>query len=396
MARRDAYVVAAAVIAVLCISSLRLSTSRSRAAPPPVAHAAALTELGLVAERLATTAARQEKTLASLASSASATRSAVAAFERGDALARAPSAAAPAADGATVDGARAPFVFVAGLEGTGHHWYKSLFEQCGRRCRPSLVGPLAWQRAAAVFNSKMAADAPAAELAAAAAAREAGEGPGATTWILNALGGRNDDAMAALKKRAPLAWTEGEGMASYPRAPAPRPNWWGTPTPDHKALQMPSLGALADAFRDGAPAAAQLRVSLATRDAAAIVRSVCDKRNFAKSVGGCASEVAILALGAGALAAQVDALPPPPLALCDHFAFEDLAKGDAAALARLGPFLGLDDAGALARRVKAPHTPSAPGPKDAKGQRDRATLVAQLAAAQDSAVAACARQRRRA
>jgi hypothetical protein len=176
---------------------------------------------------------------------------------------------------------------------------------------------------------------------------------------------------------------------------------------------MPSLGALADAFRDGAPAAAQLRVSLATRDAAAIVRSVCDKRNFAKSVrgrrsfcstftrafsqvGGCASEVAILALGAGALAAQVDALPPPPLALCEHFAFEDLAKGDAAALARLGPFLGLDDAGALARRVKAPHTPSAPGPKDAKGQRDRATLVAQLAAAQDSAVAACARQRRRA
>jgi hypothetical protein len=49
---------------------------------------------------------------------------------------------------------------------------------------------------------------------------------------------------------------------------------------------MPSLGALADAFRDGAPAAAQLRVSLATRDAAAIVRSVCDKRNFAKSVRG--------------------------------------------------------------------------------------------------------------
>ncbi|KAH8043771.1 hypothetical protein JL722_15017 [Aureococcus anophagefferens] len=286
MARRDAYVVAGAVIAVLCISSLRLSTSRSRAAPPPVAHAAALTELGLVAERLATTAARQESTLASLASSASATRSAVAAFERGD-------------------------------------------------------------RAAAVFNSKMAADAPAAELAA-RRAREAGEGPGATTWILNALGGRNDDAMAALKKRAPLAWTEGEGMASYPRAPAPR--------------------------------LVSSRPSVASQEL----------------VGGCASEVAILALGAGALAAQVDALPPPPLALCDHFAFEDLAKGDAAALARLGPFLGLDDAGALARRVKAPHTPSAPGPKDAKGQRDRATLVAQLAAAQDSAVAACARQRRRA
>ncbi|KAK7250283.1 hypothetical protein SO694_00007241 [Aureococcus anophagefferens] len=386
MARRDAYVVAGAVIAVLCISSLRLSTSRSRAAPPPVAHAAALTELGLVAERLATTAARQEKTLASLASSASATRSAVAAFERGDvadgaaaaraaeatrgggggasvarpsperararaaeravaeALARAPSAAAPAADGATVDGARA-FVFVAaGLEGTGHHWYKSLFEQCGRRCRPSLVGPLAWQRAAAVFNSKMAADAPAAELAARRAGGEGGEGPGATTWILNALGGRNDDAMAALKKRAPLAWTEGEGMASY-RARRRATVFFG------RRRRFAGTGR---------------RLRVRGRDP----RSP------------------------RALAAQVDALPPPPLALCDHFAFEDLAKGDAAALARLGPFLGLDDAGALAR-VKRQPRPPAPGPKDAKGQRDRATLVAQLAAAQDRRRRR-ARQRRRA
>ena len=315
-------------------------------------------------------------------------------------------------------------LFVAGLEGTGHHWYKSLFEQCGRRCRPSLVGPLAWQRAAAVFNSKMAADAPAAELAAAAAAREAGEGPGATTWILNALGGRNDDAMAALKKRAPLAWTEGEGMASYPRAPAPRP------FSSRPSVASQELVGHADAGPQGAPDAeprrprgrvprrrarggpaprvsrdARRRGHRALRLRQAQLRQVRPRPAFRVvplflrerfQVGGCASEVAILALGAGALAAQVDALPPPPLALCEHFAFEDLAKGDAAALARLGPFLGLDDAGALARRVKAPHTPSAPGPKDAKGQRDRATLVAQLAAAQDSAVAACARQRRRA
>ncbi|KAH8074339.1 hypothetical protein JL721_1894 [Aureococcus anophagefferens] len=305
------------------------------------------------------------KTLASLASSASATRSAVAAFERGDvadgaAAARAAEATAlrrgdgapravaearrarrrgarrrrGAGPGAVRRGARggrrhrdAPLVFVAGLEGTGHHWYKSLFEQCGRRCRPSLARRTP---------------------------RRGGRGPGATTWILNALGGRNDDAMAALKKRAPLAWTEGEGMASYP--------------PRRATVFFSAERRFAEL----------LRVSLATRDAAAIVRSVCDKRNFAKSVRGRRRR------------------PPPPLALCDHFAFEDLAKGDAAALARLGPFLGLDDAGALARRVKAPHTPSAPGPKDAKGQRDRATLVAQLAAAQDSAVAACARQRRRA
>ncbi|KAH8047465.1 hypothetical protein JL722_13094 [Aureococcus anophagefferens] len=104
----------------------------------------------------------------------------------------------------------------------------------------------------------MAADAPAAELAAAAAAREAGEGPGATTWILNALGGRNDDAMAALKKRAPLAWTEGEGMASYPRAPAPRP-FSSRPSVASQELTRHASGstsraetrALADAARAG-------------------------------------------------------------------------------------------------------------------------------------------------
>ena len=170
---------------------------------------------------------------------------------------------------------------------------------------------------------------------------------------------------------------------------------WGTPTPDHKALQMPSMVALADALGAGAPAAAQLRVALATRDPAAIARSVCDKRNFAKSVGGCASEIAILVLGAGALAAQLDALPPPPLAVCDHFAFEALAQADAAALEDLGAFLGLGDVPQLAKRVKAPHSPASAGPRDDKGQRDRATLVAHLGAAQRAAVDACARQRQR-
>ena len=65
-----------------------------------------------------------------------------------------------------------PFVFVAGLEGTGHHWWKAFWEQCGAKARPSLLGPLAWQRAAAVFNAKMALDLPASKLMAEAARAE--------------------------------------------------------------------------------------------------------------------------------------------------------------------------------------------------------------------------------
>jgi hypothetical protein len=59
----------------------------------------------------------------------------------------------------TTGHARAVFLFIAGLEGTGHHWYASLFEQCGKaRCRHTNVGSLAWQRSAARFRSKMAGD----------------------------------------------------------------------------------------------------------------------------------------------------------------------------------------------------------------------------------------------
>ena len=39
----------------------------------------------------------------------------------------------------------------------------------------------------------------------------------------------------------------------------------------------------------------------------------------------------------------------------------------------------------LAKRVKAPHSPASAGPRDDKGQRDRATLVAHLGAAQRAA-----------
>ena len=71
----------------------------------------------------------------------------------------------------------------------------------------------------------MAADAPAAALAADAARAEASEAPEAC-YALNTLGGRNDEAQRLLRARAPaLPWTEGEGMGSYPnwRRAAPSP-----------------------------------------------------------------------------------------------------------------------------------------------------------------------------
>ena len=128
-------------------------------------------------------------------------------------------------------------------------------------------------------------------------------------------------------------------MGSYP-------NWWGTPTPDHKALQMPDVSYVADALRG--VQGAQLRIVLLTREASQIVRSVCDKRNFAKSVGGCAAEVQILSLGAGILAAQLDALPPPPSVICEHVRFGKLQAGDADTLERLSVLSGIDDAARVA------------------------------------------------
>ena len=291
--------------------------------------------------------------------------------------------------GLRVDG-RMPFVFVAGLEGTGHHWYKALYVECGEaRCAPSLVGPLAWQRAAAVFTNEMAADAPAAELAAEAAAREASGT--ATLYCLNSLGHKHSErvkeAIAALEKKgAPVPWNnKPPGMGSYP-------NTGGA----DKALHMPSMAFLAEALSAaGARETSQLRIVVSTRDPAAIAKSVCDNRHFAKAAGGCATEIAMLVLGAAAVAAQLDALPPPPDAVCEAFAFEDLVANDAAALAALGAFLGLDDVAALAEKIKGAKYPTKAGPRGAREKRERATLVAQLDAAQRAAVGACARQRDR-
>ena len=278
-----------------------------------------------------------------------------------------------------------PFVFVAGLEGTGHHWWKAFWEQCGSKARPSLLGPLAWQRAAAVFNAKMALDLPASKLMTEAARAEVSQP--ATVYALNTLGGRNDEAMRLLKASAPgqqLPWSEGEGMGSYP-------NWWGTPTPDHKALQMPDVTYLGDALRG--VQGAQLRIVLLTREASQIVRSVCDKRNFAKSVGGCAAEVQILALGAGILSTQLEALPPPPSVICEHVRFGKLQAGDAETLERLSVLSGIDDAARVAKRVRAPPSPpGGAGPKTERARRDREQLVGVLARAQEAAVSACARQ----
>lgn len=171
----------------------------------------------------------------------------------------------------------------AGVEGTGHHWYKALFEHCGKAaCRPTQVGPLSWQRSAAIFNSKLGAEAPARE-AASASARDDLESAtnDLALFALNTLGGLNDAATAKLQaKNVDLGWAQGEGMMSYP-------NWWSSP---NKALQMPSLLAMSDALaatHDAADKRAQLRVVLTTRDAASIVASVCDNRNFGREAGGC-------------------------------------------------------------------------------------------------------------
>lgn len=175
-----------------------------------------------------------------------------------------------------------PFVFVGGIEGTGHHWYKALFEACGKTyCRPSKVGPLGWQRSAAFFASKMKSEAPARKFAAMALEKDlASAGPDLALYALNTLGGLNDAAMADIETavgRDAVAWTQGEGMMSYP-------NWPAWP---NKALQMPNVLAISDTLVTSRNA--QLRLALTTRDADAIVNSVCLKRNFAKDAGGCVS-----------------------------------------------------------------------------------------------------------
>ena len=170
-------------------------------------------------------------------------------------------------------------------------------------------------------------------------------------------------------------------MGSYP-------NWWGTPTPDHKALQMPDVTYLGDALRG--VQGAQLRIVLLTREASQIVRSVCDKRNFAKSVGGCAAEVQILSLGAGILSTQLEALPPPPSVICEHVRFGKLQAGDAETLERLSVLSGIDDAArvAICARARRRRRPAGPGPRRSGPARPGAKPSGVLARAQEAAVSA--------
>lgn len=287
-----------------------------------------LEPLATLAKRLSETAARQEAALAGQRAEVLALRARLDVVK--GSKSDVPFVKAPDSDGPVV-----PFVFVAGIEGTGHHWYKAVFEACGRSCAPTKVGPLSWQRSAAVFTSKMDAHR-VAKTEAVEAARADLAKDGIAFFALNTLGGLNDAAMADVKRSgADLPWTQGEGMLSYP-------NWWSSP---NKALQMPDVLAMSEAIQEAATPSRtpQLRVALTTRDSASVVNSVCHKRNFAKDAGGCATEVAMLVLGAAALVAQIMALPPPPAAVCRHFLFQDLQAADATALKTLGSFLRLDD-----------------------------------------------------
>ena len=313
------------------------------------------------------------------------------------------------------------FVFFAGVEGTGHHFYKALTERCEalQRCRPSKVGPLAWQGAAALFANKPRARAAIARAARAAAAEEVASarlaGLAAETFpllVLNTLGRTTNDEALALLDEADRAWTQGVGMLSYP-------NWWASP---NKALQMPELPLAAAAAR---AARAPLRVVVQTRDARAVVRSVCEKRKFGRQNGGCAVEVAMLVAGAHALASQLDALggdaldavpadgvpaggAPPPLDVAvAHFPMEGFAaerggggggsrgarRVDARVAQRFGAFLGLEDI--ATQLVEAALASAAGGSSSRLGEQlseeDHAALAEPLERAQAEIVRAASR-----
>ena len=295
------------------------------------------------------------------------------------------------------------FVFFAGVEGTGHHFYKALTERCEalQRCRPSKVGPLSWQSAAALFANKPASRAAIARAARAAAAEEVASarlaGLAAETFpllVLNTLGRYTNDEAIALLAEPDRAWTQGVGMLSYP-------NWWASP---NKALQMPELPLAAAAARD---ARAPLRVIVQTRDARAVVRSVCEKRKFGRQNGGCAVEVAMLVAGAHALATQLDALGSDDAldVAVAHFPMEGFAaernggsarrarRADAAVAQRFGAFLGLEDI--ATQLVEAALASAAGGSSSRLGEQlseeDRIALAEPLEHAQAEIVRAASR-----
>mmetsp|Transcript_14909 Transcript_14909/g.48347 ORF Transcript_14909/g.48347 Transcript_14909/m.48347 type:complete len:323 (+) Transcript_14909:121-1089(+) len=278
----------------------------------------------------------------------------------------------------------APYVFVAGVEGTGHHWFTSFFGKCKKagECESSDVGILEWQWVIAQIKEQPDAARFAVRAAAAAAAREAATGSRALR-VLNTMGtGRKPDLVeeyrrsnitiicsASLqKKEAPNCGKFTDGEQSYPN--------YGGP---HKPEQMPEMGFLATALG----AHGQLRVVVLTRDAAAIAASVCDHRHFGgPGPSACAKELELLSKAARLIAAQVAALPAT--VLCDHYDQEDLTDATRGGLARLGAYLEID-APTFAAATNAGHAPSKPEPP----HPERDALVAALKEAQEGAAAAC-------
>ena len=306
------------------------------------------------------------------------------------------------------DRPRVPFVFFAGVEGTGHHWHAAMFNKCrvdpGCEAKRSLVGPFSWQRAAATWVSKMTTESLAATLGAEAAASEAAASVG-SYYAVNAF--QKDfhaKAITAIEAKGRAAYPQPGQMMSYPS--------YGDTKGVAKALKMPDMTYMAQALERGAPATSQLRVCLTTRNASDIVESVCDHRHFG---GTCPREIAILTLAASAITTQILELPPPPFAVCETYALEDLEGRTATALElsatfkRFGAFLNVDadKAATFARAATKKHGPrrhlnltTAAGVGKADlaleaNSPERAALVEKLRRAQAAAVTVCERHGKR-
>ena len=294
-----------------------------------------------------------------------------------------------------------PYVFVAGVEGTGHHWFTSFFKHCSKagECESSEVGVFEWQWVLAQIKKKPDAAQFAVRAAAAAAAREGRQPASAPRGrakaanpralrVLNTMGAGHSKKLAKQYRRSnvtiicsadfhgkggrPNCQGLADGEQSYPN--------YGGP---HKPEQMPEMGFLATALG----AHGQLRVVVLTRDAAAIAASVCDHRHFGgPGPSACATELELLAKAARLIAAQVLALPAT--VLCDHYDQEDLTDATRGGLARLGAYLEID-APTFAAATNAGHAPSKPEPP----HPGRDALIAALDDAQDAAAAACLARR---
>ena len=297
----------------------------------------------------------------------------------------------------------APYVFVAGVEGTGHHWFTSFYSHCyaAHACRHTGVGLFMWQWVLAQIAERedvaRFAEREAAALAARAAAEPLALGvlntlkKGAAKLVGKEYRGRSNFTILCTdslrRKVEPNCQSLGAGEQSYPNYGGPR-----------KPEQMPEMGFLATALG----AHGQLRVVVLTRDAAAIAASVCDHRHFGgpllrfsgEATGDkaadaklqCAKELELLATAARLIAAQVAALPAT--VVCDHYDQKDLTDATRGGLARLGAYLGID-ATRYAVATNAGHAPSKPEPP----HPGRDALIAALDEAQDAAAAACLARR---